>query len=408
MARGLQASLPGRRPAPAGDAGDAAAPYQSVPVQILIFSVVAALSLGLGLTGGDSLVHGLAGHPWLLRAADVAFGVIAYVALWWRRRYPLAFAGYVIIIGVFSTLAGALSYMAAFTVAVHRNWPAALLTSSLIVATAWPSFLLYDHDPAARRRLMLFMFLTTVAVTGWGMFIRARRQLLASLRNRAKRAEESREQHALHARTAERQRIAREMHDVLAHRLSLLSVQAGALEFTTDASPQEVAGAAGAIRETTHQALKELRSVVRVLREDDENSTAAPQPVASDLPALIAESATTASVRMDFGAVDLAAIPADAGRTLYRIVQEGLTNARKHAAGSAVEVTLTGTPPDGLSLTITSWLPVDRAVHDKTPGSGTGLVGLRERAVLSGGRVDVTITDDDRFQLSAWLPWQAG
>ena len=160
-----------------------------MPVQILVFSTLAGLSMAAGLTGSDSLLHGLAGHPWLLRTADAVFGLIAYVALWWRRRYPLTFAGYVIVVGVFSTLAGALSYVAAFTVAVHRNWPTALISSAVIVASAWPSFLLYEHDSAGRLRLMMLVLLTTVAVTGWGMFIRARRQLLASLRSRAKRAE---------------------------------------------------------------------------------------------------------------------------------------------------------------------------------------------------------------------------
>jgi len=243
------------------------------------------------------------------------------------------------------------------------------------------------------------------AITGWGMFIRARRQLLASLRWQAERAERSREEHARHARIAERQRIAREMHDVLAHRLSLLSVQAGALEVTPltagDAAATE---AAGAIRATTHQALQELRYIVRVLRDDDEPGTSPPQPVAADLPALVAEASAATAINADWGGVELAQVPQDTGRALYRIVQEGLTNARKHAPGSAVEVTVDGAPDRGLSVTVMSWLPVDRPAAGN--GAGAGLIGLRERAALAGGHIDAAVTGDDRFRLSGWLPWE--
>ncbi len=265
-------------------------------------------------------------------AADIACGVVGYVALWWRRRWPLAFAGYILLVSVFSTLVGGLPFVAAFTVAVHRNWPTALVTSALLALAAWPSVILYTGG--GTRNVGVLMVVVTVlmfAATGWGMFIRARRQLLASLRGWAERAERSREEHARHARIAERQRIAREMHDVLAHRLSLLSVQ-----------------------------------------------------------------------------VELAAVPADTGRTLYRIVQEGLTNARKHAPGSMVEVTMDGAPERGLSVTVTSWLPVDRPPPGDGAGpggAGTGLIGLRERAALAGGHVEAAVTGDDRFRLSAWLPW---
>ena len=174
-----------------------------------------------------------------------------------------------------------------------------LLALVLLALASWPGLLLY-RDSSMHDTEVLFVFVVIVmfAVTGWGMFIRARRQLLASLRRRAERAERTREEHAQHARIAERQRIAREMHDVLAHRLSLLSVQAGALEVTPvpagDAAATEAATeAAAAIRATTHQALQELRSIVRVLRDDDEPSTAPPQPVAADLPALITEASAT-------------------------------------------------------------------------------------------------------------------
>ena len=411
------------RPVAGPDSGsdpgpDPESPYESRRARIVIMAVVGGLSLVFGLLSAHSLLNGLDGYPWGLRVADIVCGLAGYVALWWRRRWPLAFAGYILLISVFSTLSGGLPFVAAFTVAVHRHWPTALVTSALLAAAAWPGLLLY-RDGSMRDTEVLFVFvvITMFAVTGWGMFIRARRQLLASLRRRAERAERSREEHARHARIAERQRIAREMHDVLAHRLSLLSVQAGALEVTPltagdPAATEVTTEAAAAIRATTHQALQELRSIVRVLRDDDEDSTAPPQPVAADLPALVTEASATSSIHADWGGVELAEVPPDTGRTLYRIVQEGLTNARKHAPGSAVEVTVDGAPDRGLNVAVTSWLPANRPVPGDggngahgAHGTGTGLIGLRERAALAGGHLDTAVTGDRRFRLSGWLPW---
>jgi signal transduction histidine kinase len=379
---------------------DPESPYESLRARIVITLVTGGFSLLLGLTSDHNVLSGLGGYPWGLRIADVVFGTVGYAALWWRRRWPLAFAGYILVISTFSTLSGGLPFVAAFTVAVHRNWPTAVVTSVLMALASWPSLLLYSSDVGV---LMLVISVVMFAVTGWGMFIRARRQLLASLRGRAERAERSREEHAQHARIAERQRIAREMHDVLAHRLSLLSVQAGALEVTPADAGDAATEAAAAIRATTHQALQELRAIVRVLRDEDEPGTAPPQPVAADLPALVAEASATTSVHAEWSGVELAEVPPETGRTLYRIIQEGLTNARKHAPGSAVEVTVTGAPDSGLSVTVTSWLPVDRPVSASV--AGAGLIGLRERAALAGGHVDAAVTSDDRFQLSGWLPW---
>src|SRR5205807_6013393 len=125
--------------------------------------------------------------------------------------------------------------------------------------------------------------LLTGVVLGWGLFVRARRELVRSLRAQGDRAADE-------ARAAERRRIAREMHDVLAHRLSLLSVHAGALEFHPDAPAEEVAEAAGVIRESARTALEELRGVIGVLREDSESVTQPPQPTLADLAALVEES----------------------------------------------------------------------------------------------------------------------
>ena len=171
-------------------------------------------------------------------------------------------------------------------------------------------------------------------VVAWGMFVRARRQLVLSLRERAERAEAEQQLRVEQARQQERARIAREMHDVLAHRISLLSLHAGALEFRPDAPPEEVARAAGVIRASAHEALEDLRTVIGVLREGAEGDEAErPQPTLADLPALIDESrAAGMQVRYDWHLPDPPTVPAAAGRNAYRIVQEGLTNARKHAA----------------------------------------------------------------------------
>ena len=131
------------------------------------------------------------------------------------------------------------------------------------------------------------------------------------------------------------------MHDVLAHRMSLLSLHAGALEFNPDASADEVADAAGVIRESARAALDELRGVIGVLREEGgESLTAPPQPTLADLPALVEESRAAGmrlTARIELGDE---ALPAAVGRTAYRIAQEGLTNARKHAPGAAVTLTV--------------------------------------------------------------------
>ena len=127
------------------------------------------------------------------------------------------------------------------------------------------------------------------ALVGWGQGDRARQALLASLRERARRAEAEQASRVAEARVAERARIAREMHDVLAHRLSLLATYAGALEYRPDAPPEQLARAAGVVRAGVHQALDELREVITVLRDDDDFDGEHPLPGLADLDGLIAE-----------------------------------------------------------------------------------------------------------------------
>jgi signal transduction histidine kinase len=164
------------------------------------------------------------------------------------------------------------------------------------------------------------------------------------------------------------------------------------------------------IRSSAHQALEDLREVIGVLRDgaDGESPPDRPQPTLSDLPALIDESrAAGMHVTATVALGDLAAVPTATGRNAYRIVQEGLTNARKHARGSAVDLTVGGAVGEGLAVEIRNRLPVGRPVAAEIPGAGTGIVGLAERASLAGGRLEHGPTGDGDFRVWAWLPWAA-
>jgi signal transduction histidine kinase len=250
-------------------------------------------------------------------------------------------------------------------------------------------------------------FLTLVVVlhgglVGWGALATARAAVITSLRERAERAEAEQGRRVAEARAAERAAIAREMHDVLAHRLSLLATYAGALEYRPDQPAERLSQAAGVIRTTVHQALDELRDVIALLRDDPGDDLAGPVPALSDLPSLVEESraiGTRVEIEDTVGAVE---VPGTTGRTAYRVVQEALTNARKHAPGQPVRIALDGSPGALLTIDVSNPLGGVSAI----PGSGTGLVGLTERVRLAGGQLDHRLTATE-FRVSASLPWPA-
>jgi signal transduction histidine kinase len=343
-----------------------------------------------------------------LQFFDLVGGAVASLALWWRRRWPVAVALLVTAITAYSAAAGAAGAIAVFTVAVHRRAAVVIAIAALALAVT-PIYVAIHPEEEIPYVVNLVIALFGIGgVVAWGMFVRARRQLVLSLRERAERAEAEQQLRVEQARQQERARIAREMHDVLAHRISLLSLHAGALEFRPDAPADEVARAAGIIRSSAHDALEDLRTVIGVLREGEEGDEAArPQPTLADLPALIDESrAAGMQVRYDWHLPDPATVPAAAGRNAYRIVQEGLTNARKHAGGAAVDVTVGGAEGEGLTVEIRNRLPLGVGAA-AIPGTGTGIVGLAERASLAGGRLEHGRTTSGDYRLWAWLPWPA-
>ncbi|WP_427870032.1 sensor histidine kinase [Leucobacter luti] len=215
------------------------------------------------------------------------------------------------------------------------------------------------------------------------------------------------------ARLAERERIAREMHDVLAHRLSLVSMNAGILAFRDDLSPEETRETARMIQSGTRQSLDELRAVLSTLRGADA-PPAPPQPTLADLPVLVAELDGEQRVELDVDVAaegGLVAVPPQLGRHAYRIVQEALTNARKHAPGAPVAVEVSGEP--GGALVIRASNPLSELVipdPDRGAGSGGaagfGLLGVSERAASMGGSAEYGPVGG-RYVLTATIPWNA-
>jgi signal transduction histidine kinase len=198
----------------------------------------------------------------------------------------------------------------------------------------------------------------------------------------------------------ERERIAREMHDVLAHRLSLLSLYAGALAHRTDLEPDEIRAVAAVIHDNTHQSLVELRNALGQLREA--TSAVPPQPTFSDLGSLFDEvRAAGQDVAVADTVIEPSLVPAQIGRHAYRVVQESLTNARKHAPTSPVQVDVSGAPGSALRIQVSNPLEHAAAASER---DGMGLIGLSERMLTINGDLRYRV-DDDHFVLTASLPW---
>ncbi|GAB2715405.1 hypothetical protein GCM10027072_04560 [Streptomyces bullii] len=303
-----------------------------------------------------------------------------------------------------SDTAGGVTPISLFTLVVHRPFRDVAWVAGAQLALV-PLYYWLRPDPDLPFLVGLAVsVLLTAALVGWGMFVRSKRQLVFSLRDRARRAETEARLRAEQAQRLAREAIAREMHDVLAHRLTLLSVHAGALEFRPDAPREEIARAAGVIRESAHEALQDLREIIGVLRAGEPDDAGRPQPTLAALNTLVAESrAAGMKVTLDNRVTDPPAVPASVGRTAYRIVQEGLTNARKHAPGTEVTVSVTGAPGDGVTVTVRN--PSPEGEVPPVPGSGQGLIGLAERATLTGGALEHGHTGDGGFEVRARLPW---
>ncbi|MFD3954763.1 MULTISPECIES: sensor histidine kinase [Streptomyces] len=339
---------------------------------------------------------------------DSVVGAAACCALWLRRRWPVGLAVALTAVAVVEPVAVGALLVALFSLAVHRPLKPTAIVSAAALVTVPVQPLVRPDPQTGYVASVLFGVLLVLLALSWGLGVRSRRQLVLSLRERARRAEAEAELRAERAQRLAREAIAREMHDVLAHRLTLLSVHAGALEFRPDAPTAEIARAAGVIRDSSHEALQDLREIIGVLRGPGEAGEGErPQPTLTTLDTLIEESRQAGmKVTLDQRVAAPAEAPAATGRTVYRIAQECLTNARKHAPGAEVTVTVTGGPGDGLTIEVAN--PAPNEPFERVPGSGQGLIGLTERATLAGGSLEHGPTPDGGFLVRARLPWPAG
>ncbi|WP_329384602.1 histidine kinase [Streptomyces sp. NBC_01351] len=364
-------------------------------------------------------------------AVGVLFGLVVGAVLVVRRRWPVA----VVLVGIGVTpavMGFLLGVVGLYTVAsseVPRRITATL-TSMALAATFAVMYLRTRGDMEADHTvvLMLSVFVAValnVPPVLFGLYIGARRRLMESLQERADSLErelsllaDRAEERAEWARTEERTRIAREMHDVVAHRVSLMVVHAAALEAVAAKDPARAAKNAALVGDMGRQALTELREMLGVLRREAPAKpvvAAAPAvPVAfvggfedgpslAELEALVGQSRVAGMVVEMVVQGALCAYPAEVEQTAYRVVQEALTNCHKHAPGARVVVRLAHREGE-VAMQVENGPCDGQAPEPGLPSGGNGLVGMRERVLGLGGVFVSGPTDAGGFRVSAVIP----
>jgi len=371
------------------------------------------LSTGFAVVIGGLLWLVVAQDQWqsarTLFWGDLALGVASLAAMQFRRRWPLAVTVLTVAATAVSVSAIGPWIVCQVSLSARRRWREILPTAALSVLAGQASLAVQPNRTMSWYVNLLFCVLAAGVVVAIGLYLGARRDLIASLHDRAERAEREQALQVSTARAGERTRIAREMHDVLAHRMSLVAVHAGALAYRTDLSAAETRETAAIILANSQRALADLREILGLLRDTERGIDVThhrPQPTLGDLDSLLDdERAAGAHVTLRSDLEDLDALPESIGRSAFRIIQEGLTNARKHAPHAIVTVELTGHPGNGLDLSVRNPVRVGGELNGKD-GAGFGLVGLAERAAASHGRLEHGLTRNGDFVLRAWLPWE--
>jgi signal transduction histidine kinase len=349
------------------------------------------------------------------------FAVIAYVGIVvpivFRRRYPVGSFAVVIAAGALEVLllphpinSDISVLIALYTLAAYRprriSVPGLIvcLVGSAIAVSAWVT------GPHMKFSWFAFGGVTALfcgpALLAWllGDSMRWRRGFYLALEERNVRLEAERDAQAQIAVAAERARIARELHDVVAHNVSVMVVQADGAGYALESSPERTREALSAISRTGRQALAEMRQLLGVLRTaSDDQTTLAPQPGLEQIVDLLAHS-RAAGLPVSFTVEGAAtALPPGVSLAAYRVVQESLTNTRKHAGPDATASVALRFCDDGMRIAVTD---DGTGTAASTDGAGHGLVGMRERVELYGGTVTAGPRDSGGYQVTATIPFK--
>ncbi|MBD9733287.1 MULTISPECIES: sensor histidine kinase [unclassified Streptomyces] len=336
-----------------------------------------------------------------------------------RRRMPEQMLVLTAAVGVFQLITDVPTLPANFAMlvivytvaAIGARWASRFaLTAGLCAAPLaqlrWP-----NPDTSTAGNIALVIFQTVPFALAWvmGDSIRTRRAYFAQLEERAARLEKEREAQAKVAVAAERARIARELHDVVAHNVSVMVVQADGAAYVLDAAPDQAKKALETISSTGRQALAEMRRLLGVLRtgEHQEAGEYVPQPDVQQIEDLV-EECRTSGLPVDFRVEGTPRpLPSGVELTAYRIVQEALTNTRKHGGpntGASVRLVYFD---DGLGLLVEDdgkGAPHELYEEGGLDGQGHGLIGMRERVGMVGGTLDAGPRPGGGFRISALLP----
>ena len=377
---------------------------------LLGLAVVAAqlLPLALGVNQGPATPFT---EP---DALAVALVLLQGLPLTWRRRRPLAVFGIVL---AANTAYYAIGYspsqfdlglpLAIFSVAAERDRRTSLAALGVmlgLMAVPWATRIGPYWSLAGWVRVLYLLFFFS-AMWAWGRYVRIRRAYAEELAARAEQAERDREREADRAVAAERARIARELHDVIAHHMSVMVIQAGAARRLLDLDPGQARGALAAVEDAGRRGLEAVPGLLRALRTDGRPDGLAPQPTLAELDTLVAQ-VSAAGLPVDLRIEGTPRpLPAAVDLSAYRVAQEALTNSLRHAGPARAELTV-HYRPDALEVT---------AVDDgRGPGgrsgngSGHGLVGMRERVGLFGGDLEAGPGPTGGFRVTARFPLDGG
>ncbi|MGW7787196.1 sensor histidine kinase [Streptomyces tricolor] len=360
------------------------AAWKRVPAPVVDVLVVAVAAVDVWL------------NMWEHTRLGVALAAVGCAALAFRRRFPLGVFLFTLPIALMQDIAVAV-LVALFTLAERsrnrRLLAVCVALSAVAGSTPWP---LAEADRTMTLVIFVYSLATAAAPVLFGQLLQAQRDLA----RRLDEVEEAREhERALHAQAVlarERAQLAREMHDVVSHQVSLIAVRAGALQVA--AKDENTEEAARTIRSLSVTTLDELRTMVTLLRASGGRDTElSPQPTLADLRKLVDSSGIHAQLTGELPS----AVGTPTQRAIYRTVQEALTNVRKHAPGAAARVEL-WQDGDGVGVTVTNTAPTRPSLS--LPGSQQGLIGLRERADILDGTLESGPTAEGGYRVRLRIP----